>query len=373
MNPTRQPSQYPRRVLLAVTGLSPQVVTETVYALSQAEDRGSCPTEVRLITTQEGAKRARLALLSEDPGWFSRVGSDYGLPPIHFDEDSIIVLRGQNGAPLSDIRTPEENQAMADLITEQVRELTADHECALHVSLAGGRKTMGFYLGYALSLFGRPQDRLSHVLVSEPFESCWDFFYPTPYERVIQVRDGGLVDTSSAVVTLAEIPFVSLRHGLPDALLDGVATFGDTVAAARLALGPAELMIDLRARRIRASGCDLALPPVELAFLSWLARRLIAGADPVTCPVEGYPEPEMAREYLSEYHRIIGEMGDDERTATRLSAGMDKAFFEQTKSRLNGKLRKRLGPVAEHYLVHGTGRNPKRYLLTLPVTAVNYI
>jgi CRISPR-associated protein (TIGR02584 family) len=61
-----------------------------------------------------------------------------------------------------------------------VRELTADPDCAIHASIAGGRKTMGFYLGYALSLFGRPQDRLSHVLVSSPFESNQNFFYPLP-------------------------------------------------------------------------------------------------------------------------------------------------------------------------------------------------
>jgi CRISPR-associated protein (TIGR02584 family) len=30
--------------------------------------------------------------------------------------------------------------------------------------MPGERKTMGFYVGYALSLFGRAQDRLSHVI-----------------------------------------------------------------------------------------------------------------------------------------------------------------------------------------------------------------
>jgi CRISPR-associated protein (TIGR02584 family) len=35
------------------------------------------------------------------------------------------------------------------------------------MSIAGGRKTMGFYAGYALSLYGRAQDRMSHVLVEE--------------------------------------------------------------------------------------------------------------------------------------------------------------------------------------------------------------
>lgn len=39
---------------------------------------------------------------------------------------------------------------------------------------------MGFALGYAMSLFGRPQDCLSHVLVSDPYERVPDFYYPTP-------------------------------------------------------------------------------------------------------------------------------------------------------------------------------------------------
>ncbi|MBV5299598.1 MAG: TIGR02584 family CRISPR-associated protein, partial [Rhodoferax sp.] len=93
-----------------------------------------------------------------------------------------------------DIRSPADNRAAADFITAQVRAITADSGCALHASIAGGRKTMGFYLGYALSLFGRPQDRLSHVLVSEPFESSYDFFYrdcaSTSSARTGQACDG---------------------------------------------------------------------------------------------------------------------------------------------------------------------------------------
>lgn len=64
----------------------------------------------------------------------------------------------------------------ADAIVELVRRCTQDDQTALHVSIAGGRKTMGFFMGYALSLYGRPQDRLSHVLVSAPFESNHDFY-----------------------------------------------------------------------------------------------------------------------------------------------------------------------------------------------------
>lgn len=35
-----QPASFTRRILLAVTGLSPQVVTETVHALAEPSTRG---------------------------------------------------------------------------------------------------------------------------------------------------------------------------------------------------------------------------------------------------------------------------------------------------------------------------------------------
>lgn len=165
------PHAYPRRILLAVCGLSPQVITETLHALAVERQPAFVPTEIRLITTSEGAERARLSLLSEEPGRLARLCRDYDLPAITFGFEDIEVLRDASGAPLADIRTPEDNLRMADLITARVRTLTADPGSALHISIAGGRKTMGYSVGYALSLFGRPQDRLSHVLVAEPFES----------------------------------------------------------------------------------------------------------------------------------------------------------------------------------------------------------
>ena len=205
-----KPETYDRRVLLAVTGLSPQIVTETVYGLTVGRRPSFMPTEVRLITTAEGAQRAQLELLHADSGWFHRLRIDYGLPPITFTSAQIHVLRDADGEPLSDIRSPDDNGRAADAITGVLRELTADSECALHVSIAGGRKTMGFYLGYALSLYGRQQDRLSHVLVNPPYESHPQFFYPTPDSQVIYTLPPNVrpYDTRDGEVTLAEIPFV---------------------------------------------------------------------------------------------------------------------------------------------------------------------
>jgi len=369
----RDPADFPRRVLLVVSGLTPQVLTETIYALAAEEHKPFVPTEVHVITSAEGARRAELSLLSEDLGWFHKLCADYHLPGVLFDRNHIHVMRDVHGQPMTDIRSPSDNQAAADFITTQVRAITADADCALHASIAGGRKTMGFFLGYALSLYGRSQDRLSHVLVSEPFESSYDFFYPTPYSRVLQTLDGQLADTATAQVTLAEIPFVSLRHGLPTALLAGHASFNDTVAAARAALAPAQLVLDLSRQRIQAAGRDMGLPPAELALLAVFARRTFMGEGPLPAPTKGVPDGAWATRYLTEYRRITGTLADIENTERALRNGMDGEYFSQRKSKLDRRLKAALGPAAEAYRIHDGGTRPRRYALSLQRDAVRFI
>ena len=362
--------QYTSRILLAVTGLTPQVVTETLYALAVQRQPAFIPTDIHLLTTQEGAEAARLGLLSEEPGWFSRLCADYALPAIRFDLSHIHCLVDAHGQPLSDIRTPDDNQRAADTIIELVRHLTADPAAQLHVSIAGGRKTMGYYLGYALSLFGRPQDHLSHVLVSEPFEGCPDFYYPTPYHRVIVLRDNKLADTRDAQVTLAEIPFVRLRDELNNRLLTGAASFGQTVAAAQRALLPPELVVDLPGRRLTAAGEPVELPPVELAFYSLMARRQCQGQAFVRRGADGLDQA-----FLAEYRQIVGDhSGEMERIEDALAQGMEVAYFDQRKSRVNGLLEEVLGrPLAAPYLIQAEGKRPKtRFGVGLAPEAIRF-
>ena len=365
-----RPETYPRRILVAVTGLSPQIVTETIYALAST----FVPTEVSLLTTRRGAELAVDTLLDPSTGWLHRLRSDYGLPPVAFDEERIHVLRDATGAQLDDLRTPADNTAAADAITQLLCELTQDDSSALHVSIAGGRKTMGFYLGYALSLYGRPQDRLSHVLVNQPYESLPEFFYPTPTSVPIKTRQGCLVDARDGEVALAEIPFVRMRDGLPEDLRTGKTRFHEAVDAAQRAIGPVELVIDLAGRRIRAGGRVVVLPPTQLAFLAWLARRQKEGSGWLPCPPEDLPEQAYAAAFLREYEAILGPLGFGERTAERLRAGMDGSFFSQTKSKLHRKLTKALGKRGtQAYLVgHRFEERRRTYGLDIPAAAIRF-
>jgi len=337
------PDRYPRRILLCVAGLSPQIVTETLYALTVTGKPRFVPTEIHLLTTADGAERARLTLLSDEPGWFHRLRQDYGLPAIRFTLDTIHILHAADGRPLADILSEADNEAIADTITATVRELTADPDSALHASIAGGRKTMGFYLGYALSLFGRPQDRLSHVLVSSRFESNKDFFYPTPQERVIYTADEQPLDASSALVTLADIPFVRLRDDLQEALLREGASFGEVVRQAQRNLAAPGLTLDAATCRVRCGETALRLSPISFAWLAWFARRALAGLPPLHWKRIGPGEVEA---FLAEHRAALNDPLVDDRhplIAARREEGITKEFFEERTSKLKRELSRVLG------------------------------
>ncbi len=115
----KQPHEYTNRILIAVSGLSPQIITETLYALA-TQETPFVPTEIHVFTTQEGFDRARLTLLGElgdKSGWLARLRQDYQLPEIKFDESCVHVLKDEQQKPLSDIRTEHDNMLLADLIT----------------------------------------------------------------------------------------------------------------------------------------------------------------------------------------------------------------------------------------------------------------
>ncbi len=367
------PEDYPRRILLAVTGMSPQIVTETLYALTVTAARPFIPTEIHLITTTPGAQRAELMLLDSADGRFHQFCTEYGIASgaIRFDAESIHVLAGPDGAPLEDITDEADNTAAADAITEHVRALTNDPQAAVHASIAGGRKTMGFFLGYAMSLYGRAQDRLSHVLVSSPFEQDHQFYYPPSQPKRLIIREQP-VHTSSARIMLADIPIVRLRDGLPERLRKGSSSYSAAVTAAQLAWQPPHLCIDLTGGVIEASGLRVDLTPTSLATLALFARRAADEQGPLQAPHKDFGDTEWAERFLTEYRAVKGELQEDDETLVALRNGMDGNYLSQRLSRLHQELKQALGPVAHWYRIDNGGTRPSRYRLPLEAEQVRF-
>lgn len=354
-------NDYPRRVLLSACGMTPQVVTETLYCLRVAAEERFAVNEVRIITTAKGRNVACTALLVA--GNFERLCRDYGLDDIHFDSSCIEVIRDAHGNELDDIRTPEQNAIAADCITDLVRRLTGDPDVALHVSLAGGRKTMSYYTGYALSLFGRAQDRLSHVLVSQDYETEPEFFYPTPGSHAIRTRDGRHLDASRATVMLARIPFVRLRDTLPARLLQQQTSFSEAVRWSNLDQAPESVEIDLRARTLLIAGEPVPLSLKELALYSAFARACRDGEPEYE---GGERNLQLTRALTEELVRIvcqrepeggldvlfdeIDDGGIDPRTLEALRAGIGVLYLRPVLSGIRSKLVEALGErMAQRY------------------------
>lgn len=252
--------------MLCVAGMTPQIITETLYVL--VCERGERADEIRVITTLNGRKKLFETLLGER-GKFFEFCRDFNIErdSIKFDEKTIILLRKPDGENLEDIRTEEENEIAGNQICEIVRELCKDERTRIHASAAGGRKTMSIYLTAAMSLFGRADDCLSHVLVSEDFETANapDFFYKPPNAKKLKLRDGREASTGDAKIYLAEIPFVRLRGVRLNLFAENGRTYKDAVEKTqedlRLLEGGNQLKIDLKRRTVSVASRSVTLPP----------------------------------------------------------------------------------------------------------------
>ncbi|HNG96616.1 MAG TPA: CRISPR-associated ring nuclease Csm6, partial [Acidobacteriota bacterium] len=113
-----------RRILLCVAGMTPQIVTETLYALTQV--RKETVDEIRVITTLTGRDHMTAKLLDPATGRFFAFCRDFGIDPatIQFDETCIALLHAPDGRTFDDIRTEFDNECAANQICGMVRELT---------------------------------------------------------------------------------------------------------------------------------------------------------------------------------------------------------------------------------------------------------
>ncbi|MGF1833320.1 CRISPR-associated ring nuclease Csm6 [Photobacterium sanguinicancri] len=342
-----------KNILLSTTGASPQVLTETLYAIHASGK--PFPDEIYVITTRSTRQMLMNGLFRD--GHLNALKEEYQLPDFKFTEDHIWLIEDDNGQPIDDAKSIIDQTYMADFITRKVYLLTQQDDVAIHASLAGGRKTMAFYFGYAMSLLGREQDTLSHVFVNDDFEFIRDFWYPTCQPKWIAGKHGqGEVDTSQAVVTLAEIPFVRMRQSVNPQLIEsmGNMSFSQTVATLN-ATHRDDLFISIhkKSKTLAVLGIDISLTAKELAFYIWL---LLMGKQGLVVDRDFEEKREYAIGFLSTYsdiandvrvYRTFGIEPEDlkENTLDSLK-GMDRTFVQQLRSSINNKLKKILPPDA---------------------------
>jgi CRISPR-associated protein (TIGR02584 family) len=190
----------PRKILIAAVGNSPSILTETVWALANQEQPW-IPEQVVMVTTRTGKEISERILLRQG-GWdlLCKALSSRTDQLAFGSQDSIRVI-GDGRKDFDDIRTPEESAVTADFLLGVLRQYTEQPETEIVASIAGGRKTMSALMLACMSLLGRTQDRVCHVLVHDRFIAGHpDFLFP---RNVKELKASGL--------QLCDIPFVRVR------------------------------------------------------------------------------------------------------------------------------------------------------------------
>lgn len=336
-----------KNILFLVTGMTPQIITETLYALAvdpELTDKW-VPTEIHVLTTAKGKIQIRSRLFND--GIFEKLLQDFHLPNIKFDDSTLHVIT-RDGEEIEDLKNLDDNELAANETCRLIKLFTDEENSSVHVSIAGGRKTMGFYAGYALSLYGRAQDSMSHILVSEEFEFATNFYYPTPYEHYVgKYNSQEHLNAQHAKVFLANIPFVRLRNTLPDThpLKMENYTFSDVIEQLNQVNQPICLKLNVTQRYIKINDSSrVELPPREMAMLMWFADNKVRGKAGIKAPTGSYKgemspaEQVYIQELTEEYLLHYDELKDSDSAIE-----VTKDFFESTKSKLKKQLAKQLG------------------------------
>jgi len=195
-----------KNILIAVSGLTPQIISETFFCL--AVKNQITVNEIIIFTTSRG----RDIILNRDKEYnqkrkypplekeLERMCKMYNLKMPAFKPKNIIVADEQS-VELHDIRSDKDNILFPNKVCEVIKTNSNNKETVLHCSISGGRKTMSVDLAFALSLFGRMQDKLYHVLIDESLE--FSKFFPENKSEANKLE-------------IAEIPYVKLRPLLGD-------------------------------------------------------------------------------------------------------------------------------------------------------------
>jgi len=264
-----------KNILLAVCGLSPQVITEALYALHQ---EGRRVDAIRVITTRSGKDIINAALLSPVDGRYYQYLREYGIDPgqIDFHAGHVYSVTDENGREIDDISDEDDNELVLKKCLDITFDLTRDPETAVFSLVAGGRKTMTSCLTLAAQMYGRKQDRIYHVLVSPEFESNRDFFYPPPEPTRIELKDKDgqpfFKSTEYARISLIPMPFVSIRDRLSDRLLK---VPGDPATLMLSVIREAKpvLTVNIPDKKLIYKDMELDLPPALLTIYAFFAMQ----------------------------------------------------------------------------------------------------
>jgi hypothetical protein len=217
------------------------------------------------------------------------------------------------------------------------------------------------------------QDRLSHVLVNDPFQNNSEFFYPPPHPERIEIANT-YYSTADAKIILSDIPYVRMRYQVPEALLSGEAGFLETIEIIQRFSRPETIAIDLNRRKLELNGLEISMSNADLAFYLWMCERKKSGEPPLIPDEDAF-----VPDYLESYAKIISDWSGMYERAEKIDrkkdADQQKKWFWQRKTKTHRCIEKILGKrAAKPFLIQNVERNGQTaYEIDLPQKAITIV
>lgn len=226
-------------VLIALTGTSPAVLTETVWALAHQPGEPVIPDIIVVLTTTKGADELRKQLFGPDQLWFTLrqqlLGPGHAQDArLDFADSPSCIKVFEQRLPNGDRRllerldTLEETQAAGDSMVREVWNWVGRPDHRIYASLSGGFKTMSALLYATMTALGRLNDRALHVLVEPPFDggTAPMFYWPEQPQQALAAKFDGsrhdgtpykkgdtfLASHAADKLVLTDVPFPALSR-----------------------------------------------------------------------------------------------------------------------------------------------------------------
>ena len=277
--------QHKRIILVSAMGTSPAVLTNTVWGLAHQKP-SIVPDEIVVFITKSG-KELLIQRLFDDGVW-NEMRSDLKREKIEIDgklvfgATSIRVIPDADGNEIEDLRTGDDNLRAADFMLSQLRQYTEDSETELHVSIAGGRKTISALLFSCMSLLGREQDKVYHVLLPPALEGgvTPTFYYPKRGSTYTAQVTGKKHKAKYLQCELFEVPFVRMRGWYQEKFKNIPPSYRTLISRVQGIAPPAvtypEIEIDAWNGWVKVDGKAVAMSKPCFAMLLLLASGCLA-------------------------------------------------------------------------------------------------
>ena len=269
-----------RQILVAGIGTSPAVLTNAVWTLAH-QSEPVVPDEIVVFITKNGKLLLKKELF--DGGvWtdmlkcLAREGVELE-GKLMFGETSIRAFPDAQNNEIDDLRTGEDNLRAADFMLSQLRQYTENSETELHVSIAGGRKTMSALLFSCMTLLGREDDKVYHVLLPSEFDGGTEpaLYFPKKGVKYKSRLTGKTYLGAQVQSELFEVPFVRMRGWYQDkfkAIPPGYRTLISRVQeVAPPAVAYPEIEIDAWNGKVKVDGKPVKMSKTCFATLLLLA------------------------------------------------------------------------------------------------------